>query len=665
MTGAISRRPGRVAAALALVVLVATMGAARTATSGRAAAATTNWPGGTWQPDQPTYSMTVIHDVAVKMDDGATLYADVGYPADKTTGRRASGTFPVLLMQNPYSPIPAPDAYFVSRGYIFVVADVRGTGRSEAPAGGSLTFSLFDPRQATDGVELVKWAAHELSGSNGVVGLTGCSYLGIDQLFTAAAAGAHSPIAAILPACAWNGYEVYFSGGIPTSIAGLFASAGSIVGTKYLAENEAAGKQLSDDILAGGPSAYDGAYWQQRSTLPAIPQIVHNGIPALLWSGWRATELSGVLDEYATFQNTFDGRTPTAPMTSSQPVTGRYQVVVGAGDHGSGLDSALELEWFDRWLKHETNGMDATSTPIHLYEMPGGPWVNAARYPIAPSSTPYYLSSGGSLSTAKPADGSDTVAYGPPTSPGTSVAYTTAAFDNAVTFAGPVTTSVWASSSNTNLELVITLSDLAPDGTANTITHGALVGSLRATDAAATWMGPNGVVVKAVHPYAQDVYLNPGQLARFDVSLLPTAWTLPAGHKLRVVVATQASTSDCAISITNGLPQAWPCLYTAPQKQSLPGGIYTIHYGAPNASLVGLPIVAAGTLTPSRSGVTASSNKASVPLDWGVLTSASAKGSSSEPNSTPSAWIWLAVVLGVVLACAGLYGWRRRRPGNS
>ena len=142
---------------------------------------------------------------------------------------------------------------------------MRGTGRTEAPPGQTLHFDLFNPRQTKDGVELVDWAAHRLSGSNGVVGLTGCSYLGINQLFTAAAVGPHSPIAAILPACASNGYEIYFSGGIPTSIAGLFGSAGSIVGTKWLKQSQAWGTQLSNDIKAGGPFGL-------QTGVPAIAQ---------------------------------------------------------------------------------------------------------------------------------------------------------------------------------------------------------------------------------------------------------------------------------------------------------------------------------------------------------------------------------------------------------
>ena len=40
-------------------------------------------------------------------------------------------------------------------------------------------MSWFGQRQGQDGAELVNWAAHSLSGSDGRVGLDGCSYLGV------------------------------------------------------------------------------------------------------------------------------------------------------------------------------------------------------------------------------------------------------------------------------------------------------------------------------------------------------------------------------------------------------------------------------------------------------------------------------------------------------
>ncbi len=37
--------------------------------------------------------MTVDANVSVTMDDGVTLVANIGYPADLATGERASGAF--------------------------------------------------------------------------------------------------------------------------------------------------------------------------------------------------------------------------------------------------------------------------------------------------------------------------------------------------------------------------------------------------------------------------------------------------------------------------------------------------------------------------------------------------------------------------------------------
>jgi len=76
-----------------------------------------------------------------------------------------------------------------------VASAVRGTGAS----GGQVSW--FGQRQGQDGAELVDWAAHALSGSDGKVGLDGCSYLGVDQGFTAAAVGRDSALKVISPFC--------------------------------------------------------------------------------------------------------------------------------------------------------------------------------------------------------------------------------------------------------------------------------------------------------------------------------------------------------------------------------------------------------------------------------------------------------------------------------
>ena len=153
------------------------------------------------------------------MSDGTILRADVFFPVTPGTTTAAPGPFPVLLQQTPYgkefieyaSAIANTNVdYLVDRGYIVVIADVRGTGDS----GGD--FDLFDPVQSSDGVTLAKWAAH-LPLSNGEVGLFGESYMGINQFQTVEAAGAGSPIKAMFPIIAGNDLyaDTVTQGGIP------------------------------------------------------------------------------------------------------------------------------------------------------------------------------------------------------------------------------------------------------------------------------------------------------------------------------------------------------------------------------------------------------------------------------------------------------------------
>jgi predicted acyl esterase len=107
-------------------------------------------PGSKWQPGPARYSVGKSLDRAVTMKDGTVLRADVYYPID-SSGKAAKGPFPVLLTMTPYGKGIAgaasgaggqtgPNDYFVQRGYIDVVADVRGTGDSEGSSAYSIRY---------------------------------------------------------------------------------------------------------------------------------------------------------------------------------------------------------------------------------------------------------------------------------------------------------------------------------------------------------------------------------------------------------------------------------------------------------------------------------------------------------------------------------------------
>lgn len=60
--------------------------------------------------------------------------------------------------------------YFVRRGYVHVIVNVRGTFKSEGEY-----HSVFSPQETEDGYDIVEWIAQQ-PWCNGNVGMVGVSY---------------------------------------------------------------------------------------------------------------------------------------------------------------------------------------------------------------------------------------------------------------------------------------------------------------------------------------------------------------------------------------------------------------------------------------------------------------------------------------------------------
>ena len=263
---------------------------------------------------------------------------------------------------------------------------------------------------------------------------------------------------------------------------------------------------------------------------------------------------------------------------------------------------------------------------MHLFEMGSSRWVDAATYPLVDRYTPLFLGSAGSLAdrppshkghgnSEEPASGADTVTWAPPAQPGSTLSYTTDPFPRGATLAGPISATVYAASSNSNLELIATLSDVAPDGSAMEMTHGDLLGSLRAVDPLKTWFDRDGLVTLPAHPYAADVFLTPGAVNRYDIKVFPTVWSIQPGHSLRLTLSTQSDPSTCQSGLSL-LVENRPCLLTAPQQATLPGGVYDIQHSSLYPSAIDLPLLPDLFLPTARSATTPTSNGLTEPLGW-------------------------------------------------
>ncbi|HEV7977244.1 CocE/NonD family hydrolase [Amycolatopsis sp.] len=585
------------------------------------------------------YPVSLRQAVPITMADGTVLRADIQSPAGDP------GPFPVLLAQTPYGRAVLNEemSYFVKQGYIAVSVDVRGTGSSEG------AWVPFGPRETVDGVELVHWAA-ALPGSTGELGLYGDSYKGINQLTTAAAVGPNSPVKALFPVVAGNDLyrDVFNMGGLPNAefLPLWLLLTGTQSLTNPLTEALASGDPqrvldaarvalqhvggVAENVLplltaslTGGAEAFDGDYWQARNPANVLDEVVANGIPAYLVGGWDDLFQRGALMNYAGLQNAWAGRPTSAAMNPGQPVTGRYQLLMGPWSHYSqpGFDVAgLKLRWYDHWLKDADNGVADTATPLHAYQVNGGQWFDTTTYPFT-GTTPSTLYFGkGATGTAPRSANDGPLTAAPPTGSGTdwitwtpvnstctrstfqwlgganllsapgcetsnteretgpnSLVYTGNPVSQPTVLAGPINATIYAQSNTLDTQWVVTVTDVAPDGTSRPLSEGALIGSQRAIDPAKSWYGADGRLLMPYHPYtvASEKWVEPNKVTRYDVEVFPVFAKLAAGHRIRVVVTTADT------------PHLTPTLTQLPR---LLLGIYQLKTGPSTPSSVTIPL---------------------------------------------------------------------------
>jgi uncharacterized protein len=136
---------------------------------------------------EPAAVPDAAEQVLVPMRDGVRLATDVYLPG-------GNGPWPVVLVRSPYDKdsrstyMPWLAPHITSRGYAFVVQDVRGKFRSE---GETLPFV----HEVDDGYDTLDWISTQSWA--GPIGMFGESYYGFTQW--AAVASGHPALRAIIP----------------------------------------------------------------------------------------------------------------------------------------------------------------------------------------------------------------------------------------------------------------------------------------------------------------------------------------------------------------------------------------------------------------------------------------------------------------------------------
>jgi putative CocE/NonD family hydrolase len=513
---------------------------------------------------QPSLSMMEEDDVAVPMRDGINLLVDVHRPT-------VTGRYPVLIAASPYprqiQNLGAPAGFieagasdfFVPRGYVHIIANLRGTGGS----GGTYGFSDHQERQ--DLYDLVEWAAQQ-PWSDGNVGMIGISYFAGAQMAAAVERPPH--LKAIMPIA--GSYDFYHS----TTHNGLLSSSFItpflyMIGMTSGHTNKLWRSKLIDAVRsvlltpgihkkfehANGEAAiagikillnlhhdphpwddlwravavehpYHDAWWDDRNILPLLDKVE---IPVYIGCDWDNVNLHlpHTFTAYERLKNSKHLRVA---------MMGRY----GLAWPWESLHIEA-LAWYDHWLKGKDTGI--LEGPHFRYVMPGADgWRATDTWPLpeahyhgfamradrvlsedeGQTGSNMYMNLGAGLKRPQPS----------PTDPPSHLRWDSAPLPSDLDMTGPIELQLDAASTASDTAFMAILLDVDEKGEADIVSAGYLRASLRAVDETAS--KPGAPVLPCTTFEAVPI----GEKVRYRIPIVPNSRRFLAGHKIRLLITT-------------------------------------------------------------------------------------------------------------------------------
>jgi len=505
--------------------------------------------------------MIVEWDVAIEMDDGLLLRADIFRPM-------GDGRHPVIMTHGPYAKgLAWQDGYptvwaqlssehpeavagssnlyqnwetvdpetWVPEGYACVRVDSRGAGRSPG------RLDVWSPRETRDFYDCIEWAAIQ-PWSNGKVGLNGISYFAMNQWQVAALQPPH--LAAM---CVWEGAsdwyrEVTHHGGIFTTFTrdwyetqvrsvqhglGERGPRSRVTGELVCGPETLTDEELAQNIADFGEDAFahplDDDHWQVRT--PDYSKIT---VPLLSAANWGGNGLHG--------RGNFEAYLRAVSEQKWLESHGLQHWTHFYTPYGQGL----QKRFFGHFLKGEATGWEHQPPVLLQVRHVDGKFAERAEqeWPIARTAwTELYLDAERlTLSRSRPRS-SGTVAYD---GLGRGATFLTPPFEADTEITGPLAAKLFVSSETEDADLFLVVRVFTPDleevTFAGNIDPHTPVGQgwLRASHRK---LDPElALPYRPYHTHDERQPLRPGEIVELDVEIWPTCVVVPAGHRLGLSV---------------------------------------------------------------------------------------------------------------------------------
>jgi predicted acyl esterase len=410
-------------------------------------------------------------EIFTTMRDGVKLAANVYLPDGK-------GPWPVIITRTPYLKdgrmiSPASVTHFTGAGYAYVVQDVRGKGHSQG------FYEAFVP-DIEDGYDTIEAVAKE-PWSNGQVGITGGSAMGITSNLASIAAPPHLKAAYVIVAPNET-FTTSFLGGVPK-------------------EKDTVGwmKQqgVSDEVIARSEAGSVRSVFTDRAGPGAELKYVR--IPMWNVGGWYDIFNTGTVRNFEYLQN-----------QGAAGARGNQRLSMGPFGHGPlsgdlaypgedrlGAVGDQDIRWFDYWLRGIDNGV-MDEPPVDFFMMASAEkgayslknrHIKAANWPIDYRPTRYYLTADLGLTRTAPTQTNAKTTYRfDPANPVSTLGgsnltfdrgpmdqrpikgrqdylrFQTPVLDKDVMIAGPVSVELYGATDGPDTDFEAKLVDVYPDG---------------------------------------------------------------------------------------------------------------------------------------------------------------------------------------------------------